>query len=204
MHQSDTPKIILASQSRSRIDMLAAIGLNVEALPALIDEESIKLAMQAHGAKPRDIADALAEAKAVKISTKIPPALVIGCDQILLSANGELLSKAENVEAARTQLHTLSGTTHQLISAIVIAENGRPVWRHIDSAKLTMRSLSSAFIDAYLQEHWQEVSYCVGCYRIEAEGAQLFSRIEGSHFTIQGMPVLPLLDYLRTRKILPS
>ncbi len=204
METRETPKVILASQSSSRISMLAAVGLNVEALPARIDEDSIKLAMQAHGAKPRDIADALAEAKAVKISTKIPPALVIGCDQILLSANGELLSKAENVEEAQAQLNMLSGSTHQLISAIVIAEQGRPIWRYIDSAKLTMRSLSSDFVDAYLRNHWHDIRHCVGCYRIEAEGAQLFAQVQGCHFTIQGMPLLALLDYLRIRKILPS
>lgn len=195
--------LILASQSAGRIEMLRAVGLDVEAHPALVDEEAIKDGMIADGAKPRNIADALAEAKARKVSRKYSGGLVLGCDQILVTAEGEIFDKPETAEEARVHLEMLSGKTHRLISAAVICENGEPVWRIVDTASLTMRSLSSAFIDQYVASHWEHIRHCVGCYRIEAEGAQLFLSISGSQFTIIGLPLLPVLDYLRLRGLLP-
>jgi septum formation protein len=183
--------------------MLSAAGVEVEAHAALVDEESIKQAMVAEGAKPRDIADALAEAKARKVSRKFPTSLVLGCDQILVTADGQLLNKPGDPEKAKAQLAMLSGTTHRLISAAVICENGEPVWRIIDTAQMTMRSLSAPFIDDYVQRYWEQIHHCVGCYRIEAEGAQLFSSVSGSQFTIIGLPLLAVLDYLRIRGLLP-
>lgn len=182
--------------------MLRAAGVEVEAHASLVDEDSIKQAMLAEGAKPRDIADALAEAKARKVSRKFPTSLVLGCDQILVTADGQLLDKADDPDKAKAQLVMLSGTTHRLISAAVICENGEPVWRIIDTAQMTMRSLSAAFIEDYVACYWGQIRHCVGCYRIEAEGAQLFSSVSGSQFTIIGLPLLPVLDYLRIRGLL--
>jgi septum formation protein len=196
--------LILASQSAGRIAMLRAAGVAVDAHTPLVDEDSIKQAMAADGAKPRDIADALAEAKARKLSRKFPTDLVLGCDQILVTAEGELLDKPENIDEAKAHLAKLSGKSHRLISAAVICENGEPVWRIVDTAQMTMRPLSDAFIDDYVTQHWEHIRHCVGCYRIEAEGAQLFASVSGSHFTIIGLPLLHVLDYLRIRGLLPQ
>ena len=184
--------------------MLRAAGVEVEAHSPLVDEDSIKQAMAADGAKPRDIADALAEAKARKLSRKFATDLVLGCDQMLVTAEGELLDKPDSPETAKAHLALLSGKSHRLISAAVMCENGEPVWRIVDTAQMTMRPLSEAFIDDYVAQHWEHIRHCVGCYRIEAEGAQLFASVSGSQFTIIGMPLLPVLDYLRIRGLLPQ
>jgi septum formation protein len=184
--------------------MLRAAGVDVTPFPSAVDEQSIKEGLAAAGAKARDIADALAEAKAVKISRKLPGDLVIGCDQILVTADGQLLDKPESPEEARTHLQMLSGKVHRLISAAVICEGGAPVWRIVDTAQMTMRSLSDGFIASYVERHWDHIHHCVGCYRIEAEGAQLFASVSGSHFTIIGMPLLPVLDYLRLKGLLET
>lgn len=197
-------KLILASQSAGRAAMLDAAGVTFESCSPLVDEASIKQAMAAEGAKPRDIADALAEAKARKLSAKFPAALVLGCDQLLVTADGQCLNKPESQGEAREQLALLSGRSHRLISAAVICEAGKPVWRTVDSAQMTMRSLSAAFIDDYVARYWDQIRHSVGCYRIEAEGAQLFASISGSQFTIIGLPLLPVLDYLRIRGLLPT
>lgn len=196
--------LILASQSSGRAAMLRAGGVDIEPHAALVDEASIKDAMVANGAKARDIADALAEAKARKLSRKYPTALVLGCDQIAVTADGQLLDKPETPNEARAHLAMLSGKTHRLVSAAVICENGEPVWRIVDTAQMAMRSLSASFIDHYVDEHWDHIRHCVGCYRIEAEGAQLFASVSGSQFTIIGLPLLPVLDYLRVRGLLPT
>ena len=184
--------------------MLNAAGVALEAVPALVDEQSIKAALVQAGAKPRDIADALAEAKARKLSRKMPMAMVLGCDQICVGPDGYIFDKPEAPDDARAHLAQLSGKVHRLISAAVICEQGEPVWRIIDTAQLTMRSLSPQFIDNYVHTYWDEIRHCVGCYRIEAEGAQLFANVSGSQFTIIGMPLLPLLDYLRIRGLLTT
>lgn len=184
--------------------MLRAAGVNVEPQAPLVDEDSVKDALAADGAKPRDTADALAEAKARKVSRKFAGRLVLGCDQILVTADGQLLDKPESEAAAKTQLATLSGKSHRLISAAVICENGEPVWRIVDTAQMTMRPLSDTFIEEYVGTHWEHIRHCVGCYRIEAEGAQLFASVSGSQFTIIGLPLLPVLDYLRIRGLLPT
>ena len=194
--------LILASQSEGRIAMLRAAGVEVEAHAPLVDEDSIKQAMAADGAKPRDIADALAEAKARKLSRKFLTDLVLGCDQILVTAEGELLDKPDSQETAKAHLALLSGKSHRLVSAAVICENGEPVWRIVDTAQMAMRTLSEAFIDDYVALNWEHIRHSVGCYRIEAEGAQLFASVSGSQFTVIGMPLLPVLDYLRIRGLL--
>lgn len=192
-------RIILASQSASRRQMLDAAGVDYEALPAFVDEVGVKAAMSHANAAPRDIADSLAELKALKISQQHPEALVIGSDSIVVRADGIIMDKPDDRDIARAHLAALSGATHQLISAAVIAERGRPVWRHVDQAKLVVRLLSASFIDAYLDIEWPAIAQCVGCFRIEGAGVTLFDRIDGNHFTILGMPLLPVLGYLRLR-----
>ena len=194
--------IILASQSASRRAMLDAAGVAYEALPARVDEAGVKAAMA--GASPRDLSDALAEMKAVKVSANAGPVPVLGSDSIVALADGTLLDKPESREEAAEHLARMSGGIHELWSAAVIAEHGRPVWRHVERAKLHVRPLSGAFIDRYLDQEWPAISGCVGCFRIEGPGVQLFSRIEGSHFTILGMPLLPVLGYLRERGWMPT
>ncbi|MGB5076571.1 MAG: Maf family protein [Sphingorhabdus sp.] len=196
--------VILASQSSGRLAMLRNAGVDVIPIAAAVDEDAIKAGLVAAGAKVRDIADALAEAKAVKTSRKNPDALVIGCDQLLVTADGDLLSKPESPDDARAHLRALSASVHRLVSAVVICELGFPVWRTVDTAKLVMRPLSGAFIDDYVDQHWDQIQNCVGCYQIEAEGAQLFTSISGSQFTVIGMPLLPVLDYLRLRGLLKT
>jgi septum formation protein len=195
--------LILASQSSARIAMLRDAGVEVEAHPALVDEASIKQSLVANGAKARDIADALAEAKARKVSRKFGSALVLGCDQLLVTAGGQILDKPESPDDARAHLSMLSGKTHRLISAAVMCENGEPVWRIVDTAQMTMRPLSDEFVSRYVESYWEQIRHCVGCYRIEAEGAQLFASVSGSQFTVMGLPLLPVLDYLRVRGLLP-
>jgi septum formation protein len=184
--------------------MLRAAGVDVTPVAAVVDEETIKEGLAAAGAKARDIADTLAEAKAVKISRKNPSELVIGCDQILVTADGQLLDKPESPEEAKAHLRLLSGKVHRLISAAVICEGGAPVWRIVDTAQMTMRLLSDNFIENYVVQHWEHIRQCVGCYRIEAEGAQLFASISGSQFTVIGLPLLPVLDYLRLKGFLET
>jgi septum formation protein len=194
--------IILASQSAARREMLLAAGVFHDALPARIDEDGITAGLLAEGASPARIADALAELKAVKVSRANPGRLVLGADTVVAAADGGLIGKSGTLANAAAQLRALSGTTHQLVSAAVIAENGTAVWRADGAAKLTMRALSDEFIEDYLYQEGEAVLGCVGCYRIEAMGAQLFSQVEGDQFTIRGLPLLALLDYLRVRGVL--
>ena len=194
--------LILASQSASRRAMLDAAGVAYTAEPARVDEDGVKAAMA--GQPPRDIADALAELKAVKVSQSHPGALVLGSDSIIALADGTLLDKPVSREDAADHLRAMAGGTHDLWSAAVIAEGGRLVWRHVERARLIVRPLSDEFIDSYLDTEWPAIAGCVGCFRIEGPGVQLFSRIDGSHFTVLGMPLLPVLDYLRVREELAS
>ena len=189
--------LILASQSASRGAMLDAAGVIYSAQPARVDEDGVKAAMA--GQPPRDIADALAQLKALKVSQGNPGALVLGSDSIVALADGTLLDKPVSREDAAHHLRAMSNGTHDLWSAAVIVENGEPVWRHVERARLFVRPLSEEFLAAYLDQEWPAIAGCVGCFRIEGPGVQLFSRIEGSHFTVLGMPLLPVLGYLRTR-----
>jgi len=191
--------IVLASQSSSRRAMLSAAGVSFDVHPAHVDEEAVTAGLLDQQASAARIADALAELKAVKVSRARPDLLVLGADSVVVTEAGEILAKPENRSAAEAQLMQLGGTSHWLASAAVIAENGRAVWRADASACLTMRRLSPTFIDAYLAAEGDAVLGCVGCYRIEGLGAQLFSRIEGDHFVIRGLPLLEVLAYLRLR-----
>lgn len=197
-------RLILASNSASRKAMLTDAGVPFAAEASGADEETAKAALAEVGTSPRDTADALAELKALKVSMRHPADLVLGSDSIVVLDDGTLLDKPETREDAERHLRSMSGKTHRLISAAVIAEGGRPVWRHVDIAKLQVRALSDEFIQTYLDVEWPAISGCVGCFRIEGPGVQLFARTEGSHFTILGMPLLPVLDFLRVRGILAS
>lgn len=177
---------------------MAKSGLEVEALPARIDEEAIRAALKGESAKPRDIADVLAEMKARKIAERHPDAVVIGSDQIL-TFDGQVFGKPETIEEARTQLQVLRGGTHQLISAVVVYEEARPVWRHMDEARLVMRPFSDSWLDGYLQRNWDSIRHSAGGYKLEEEGVRLFTEVKGDWFTIMGMPLLPLLAWLGNR-----
>ena len=196
--------LILASQSASRRAMLDAAGVAHQAMAAGIDEESMKTALRAEGVGARDLADALAELKATKLSRRHPTDLVLGCDSTVVLDDGTMLDKAGSRDEQRDLLRLISGKRHSLYSAAVICEGGAPIWRHVDVARMHVRTLSDAFIDAYLDAEWPVIGGCVGGYRIEGPGAQLFARVEGSQFAIQGLPLLPLLDFLRIRGVLAA
>ncbi len=190
--------LILASTSPIRLQMLRAAGLTVEAAAPRVDEASIRDAMVAEGAHPRDIADTLAEMKARKVAEKRPGDLVLGCDQVL-ALDRETFAKPETPDEARAYLRLLRGKSHKLHSAIVAYENAEPVWRHVAEAKLTMHHISDAYLDDYVARNWESIRHSVGGYKIEEEGVRLFSAISGDHFTILGLPLLPLLAWLGTR-----
>jgi len=154
--------------------------------------------MQAEAAKPWDIADALAEMKARKLAEKDGTALVLGCDQIL-AFHGQILGKPETPAAARAQLGAFRGQSHRLISAVVLYDAGKPIWRHISEASLTMRMVTDGYLDDYIARNWPTVQHCVGGYMLEQEGVRLFSDITGDYFTILGLPLLPLIGYLGSR-----
>lgn len=195
--------LILASSSQIRRDLLQNAGLTVLTVPPRVDEDAIRDAMIADAANPRDIADTLAEAKARKVAGKNPSALVLGCDQIL-AVGTRIFAKAETMDAARAQLCDLRGKTHHLLSALVLYDAGQPIWRHVSVARLTMRDLSDEYLDEYLSRNWPAVSDAVGCYKLESEGARLFTEIEGDYFTVLGLPLLPLLNFFALRGFIPS
>jgi septum formation protein len=196
--------LILASKSAGRRALLESAGVPHECVVAPVDEEAAKASLRARGLGARDLADALAELKALRVSAKRPRDLVLGCDQTLALDDGTTLDKAEDMTALADQLRLLSGKTHSLYSAAVIAEGGVAVWRQIERVKLWVRPLSEGFIADYLAKEGDILLSCVGGYRIESCGVQLFSKIEGSHFAIIGLPLLPILDYLRIRGVITS
>ena len=196
-------RIILASGSPSRKDMLTRAGVEFETIPAKVDEDAIKSALTAEMSKPRDIADALAEAKARKIAGKHPDALVLGSDQIL-DLNGTILSKPESPEQALDQLKSMRSNRHQLLSAAVIYDEAKPVWRHVGQVRLYMRDASDEWLSDYVERNWDSIQHSDGAYKLEEEGVRLFTRIEGDYFSVLGLPLLDVLSYLTLRGILPS
>lgn len=192
------PQIILASSSKTRLQLLQAAGLDVVAAAARIDEAAIRASLTAENAKPVDVADLLAEMKARKLAEKHPEALVLGCDQIL-DFKGISWGKPETQQEAMSQLTQLRGQTHQLLSAVVAYHKGEPVWRHVGKARLTMHTFSDEWLDGYVGRNWGSIRHSAGAYLLESEGVRLFSQVEGDYFTILGLPLLPLLGYLRMR-----
>jgi septum formation protein len=181
--------------------MLEAAGIAFEAVGADVDEEAAKAGLESAGFDPRGIAEELAQLKALSVGTT-DDALVLGSDQTLELADGTMLSKPASRDDAFRQLRMLSGTTHYLHAAAVIAERGEAVWFHCETVEMTMRPLSDGFLEAYLDLEYEQIRWSVGGYRIEGPGVQLFDRIRGSHFAILGMPLLPFLSYLRERELI--
>ncbi len=195
--------IILASQSEIRKSLLENAGVALDILPARIDESNLIETLIAEGAKARDLADALAESKARKISAKIPETYVLGCDQILNCEN-EIYTKANDPEALLEQLKKLRGKTHQLISAAVFAKSGEPVWRFVDVAQIQFRDFSDQFLNDYIARNFDEVRHSVGGYQLENSGVQLIEDYRGDYFSILGLPLLPILRQLRLWGLLES
>lgn len=195
--------VILASASRTRRLMLENAGLEVVAQPARVDEEEVKLSLKAAGMKPEEVAEALAELKAARVAAKVRDVHVIGADQ-MLECGGDWFDKPVDRAGAADQLRRLSGRTHRLISAAVVFHNGARIWHGIDHATLTMRPLTDAFIERYLDAVGDAALASVGGYQLEGPGAQLFTKVTGDFFTILGLPLLPLLGFLRGRGVVPA
>ena len=191
-------KIILASQSAIRQQLLQNAGVSFIAENARIDESLLKTSLLAEGAPPRDLVDQLAEAKAAKLARKNSDAVVIGCDQIL-EFEGNVLSKPDSLEDARAQLTMLRGKSHKLMSAAVIYHEAQTIWRHIGVVRLFMAEFSDSYLDAYLSRNWPDIAQAVGAYMLESEGIRLFSRVEGSYFDVLGLPLTEVLNFLALR-----
>lgn len=193
----NSTRIILASGSKIRREILDGAGLDYEVIVKPVDEATIKEAMLAEKSRLTDIADALAEAKSMRVS-RVEAGFVIGADQIM-TMDGVLYDKPKTIDEARERLKIMRGKTHHLIGAVVICENGQPVWRHMSKTKLTMREFSDNFLDWYIKSEGELLTKSVGAYRFEGLGSQLFSHVEGDFFSILGLSLLPVLDYLRLR-----
>ena len=188
--------LVLASASASRSAMLRQAGLVITQDEAGVDEDLVKHSLRAEGADAAHVALTLADLKAQQVSRRHPDAFVVGADQ-MLECNGVWFDKPPDLDHARGHLQALRGKTHTLITAAVVVRAGARVWQHVDRAALTMRPFSDRFIDSYLDAAGGDMCSTVGAYRLEGLGAQLFSRVEGDFFTILGLPLLPLLDFLR-------
>jgi len=195
--------IILASGSRIRAQLLANAGLEFTVSVARVDEDAVRASLQREDASPRDIADLLAEMKAQRVAARHPEALVIGCDQVL-ALGRDIYAKPQTPADALSQLQSLRGQTHQLLSAAVIYGEGKPLWRHVGTVRLHMRDASDAYLTDYVDRNWDSIRHSVGAYKLEEEGVRLFTRIEGDYFNVLGLPLLELLSYLTQRGTLPS
>lgn len=199
----DAPPVVLASASQARARLLQEAGLPVHCQAAAIDEEAIKASLKAEGATPSQVAETLAELKAQRVAAKFPRTLVIGADQ-MLSCNDVWFDKPPDRDHAAAQLRALAGKTHTLWTSVCVVRDASRMWHHNASARLTMRPLSDAFIETYLDAAGPVVSTSVGAYQLEGLGAQLFHEISGDFFTILGLPLLPLLDFLRANRVLAA
>lgn len=192
----EAPVVVLASESRSRLELLRRAGLHLRAEPARIDESEFKTSLRAEQADAVVAAETLAELKANKISMRAPGALVIGADQIL-ECEGRWFDKPPDRAAAVAHLRALGGKTHVLATAVCVVRDGVRIWHHREAPRLTMRPLDGVFIESYLDAAGPGVLETVGAYRLEDLGAQLFTQVSGDYFTILGLPLLPLLGFLR-------
>ena len=181
--------------------MLRQAGVDFDVQVARVDEKMIREALVADGALPRDIADALAESKARKVAQKNYDAFVIGCDQVL-EFNGNLLSKPKSPDEAIDQIIAMRGERHTLLSAAVIYNEGKPIWRHVGQVRLRMRDATDAYISGYVERNWDSIQNSVGGYKLEEEGVRLFHSVEGDYFNVLGMPLLPLLAFLTLRGVI--
>ena len=193
--------LILASSSAIRQTLLNNARVPFDVHPGRIDEVAIRAALAEDGASPRDVADTLAELKAKKISNKHPDALVIGCDQVL-DFDGCIIGKPASPDALANQLRQMRGKRHMLLSAVVVYEADKPVWRHVGQVRLTMHMLSDSFINGYVDRNWEQVKTSAGGYLLEEEGVRLFSVISGDYFTVLGLPLVELLSYLALRGVI--
>ena len=195
--------LILASGSASRRQVLTAAQVPFTAIPADIDEDQLKNGLLTRGVDIAGVAVALAEAKAQHVSAQHPDALVLGADQTLLFQS-DLVSKCLDMASARWLLSRLRGQTHDLVGGLVLARAGQNIWRHVETSTLTMRDFSDAFLEAYLSTEGEGILGCVGCYKLEGMGAQLFERVEGDYFSIFGLPLQPLLAELRKQGVIAT
>ncbi len=202
---STETRLILASASAARAQLLAAAGLDFEVRPSTVDEAAIRQALdvEERALVSEDVAVILAEAKALDVSAFLPEALIIAGDQVL-AFDGEILAKPKSIKEAYRQLTRLAGNTHILESSVVCAQGGKTLWRHVSAARMTMREFSPQFLESYLARVGGKALTSVGAYQLEGPGVQLFSKIEGDYFTVLGLPLLPLLEFLRAEGILQS
>jgi septum formation protein len=202
LQRAAAPPLILASASASRARLLRAAGVTFEQRAAAVDEEAIRAALQAENASPLDAATALAELKAERVAQHAPPeALVLGADQIL-ACEGRWFGKPESIAEARAQLAELAGRRHELATAVVGCRGGARIWHAATQVRLWLRPCSPAFLERYLAAVGERALGSVGAYQIEGLGAQLFARVEGDHFAIQGLPLLEVLEFLRAQGVL--
>ena len=194
--------LTLASKSEIRLALLRNAGLEVNATASRVDEEAIKQSLMAEETKPRDVADALAEAKARKVASKGVGGLVLGCDQVL-EFDGRVISKSERSEDVLEVLKEMRGKRHSLLSAAVIYEDEKPVWRHVGVARLLMRDASDAYLQSYVERNWESIRHSIGGYKLEEEGVRLTARVDGDYFPVLGLPLVELLSYLTWRGTLP-
>lgn len=198
------PEIILASASASRASLLEAAGVDVQIQPAGVDETAIREVLERDsGTAPADVAEVLARAKAEEVSADAPAALVIGADQVL-ALDGKVYEKPDSMESARRTLLDLAGETHQLHACVAVATAGNTVWTHSATAHLSARAYQPAFVGQYLAQVGEAALTSVGAYQLEGPGVHLFEKIDGDYFTILGLPLLPLLDYLRQEGVIVS